>query len=196
MVAAVSAARLSSSTVVTPGYSPLITFSVIAGWNQSVGLGLITISVKQGVQYTRPAYPKFPSCVLQWPKLWTFPQNGVLSKLFAHMGNGYYWLWPNAHTHLEMLKTEPKYIFFKFISIRTTMLHHARTNIFYLLYWVLIFNKMRIPCNGHVCFLLNNVRCCGRHIHVHNQFLDHRFSPRAPISEYFKEVPGTPCYNF
>ena len=35
-----------------------------------------------------------------------------------------------------------------------------------------------------------------RHIHAHNQFRDHRFSPRAPISEYFKEVPGTPCYNF
>ena len=52
---------------------------------------------------------------------------------------------------------------------------------------VLIFNQMQIPCNGHVCFLLNNVHCCDQH----NQFRDHRFSPRAPISEYFKEVPGT-----
>ena len=37
----------------------------------------------------------------------------------------------------------------------------------------LIFNKMQIPCNGHVCFLLNNVCCCGQHIHAHNQFRDH-----------------------
>ena len=47
---------------------------------------------------------------------------------------------------------------------------------------VLIFNKMQIPCNSHVCFLLNNVCCCDRHIHAHNQFRDHRFSPRVPIS--------------
>ena len=40
-----------------------------------------------------------------------------------------------------------------------------------------------------------NVHCCDWHIHAHNQFHDHGFSPRAPISEYFK-VPGTPCYNF
>lgn len=33
IVAAISAAKVSSSTVVTPGYSPLITFSVIDTWN-------------------------------------------------------------------------------------------------------------------------------------------------------------------
>ena len=49
---------------------------------------------------------------------------------------------------------------------------------------------MQIPCNGHVCFLLN---MSARHIHAHNQFHDHHFSPRAPISEYFKEVPGLPA---
>ena len=43
---------------------------------------------------------------------------------------------------------------------------------------VLIFNQMQMPCNGHICFLLNNVHCCDQH----NQFRDHRFSPGTPIS--------------
>ena len=39
--------------------------------------------------------------------------------LFAQMGNGYYRLWPNAHTHLETLKTENRAkVFKKIISIR------------------------------------------------------------------------------
>ena len=64
----------------------------------------------------------------------------------------------------------------------------------YLLYWVntgFDFDKMQIPCKGHVCFLFNNICCCDRHIHAHN----HRFSPRAPISKNFK-VPGIPATTF
>ena len=40
------------------------------------------------------------------------PKWGTFQILFAHMGNSYYRLWPNAHTHLETLKTQPKYNFF------------------------------------------------------------------------------------
>ncbi len=39
--------------------------------------------------------------------------------LFAQMGNGYYRLWPNTHTHLETLKTENRAkVLKKIISIR------------------------------------------------------------------------------
>ena len=157
----------------------------------------------------RPAYPKFPICVLQWPKLCTFPQNGVLSKFCLHTWETVITDFDQMRTHIwKHWKQSQSTIFLIHLSQNHNVtpcknqcilayIIEAKLCCLLVTYCtgliqVLIFNKMQIPCNGHVCFLLNNVRCCGRHIHAHNQFRDHHFSPTAPVSEYFK-VPGTPC---
>ena len=55
---------------------------------------------------------------------------------------------------------------------------------------------MQIPCTGHVCFLLNNVRCCGRHICAHNQFRDHRSALQLPLVSISRRSLGLPATTF
>ena len=58
---------------------------------------------------------------------------------------------------------------------------------------------MQIPCNGHVCFLLNNVHCCDQDIHAHNQFCDHDImasAPGLPLASISRRSLGLPATTF
>ena len=87
--------------------------------------------------------------IVYFPPKWC-----TFQMLFAHIEDGYYVLILLNQNH-NVTPCKNQYI------------------LYIGLIQALIFNKMQIPCNGHVCFLLNNVCWCGQHIHAHNQFRDH-----------------------